>query len=142
MRRMVDLPHPDGPTSTMNSPSSMSRDTSSTATTSEPNCLVIPSRTIFAMSHPLRGGPPPLRRLPGTYSRRPEPRVRQRSSDPAPGRGGGFDLVETEEGRTEDGGGPEDPDLGLGRDRHHARADPLDESRILGPEDPTTQHDI
>ena len=33
MRSMVDFPQPDGPTSTMNSPSSMCNDRSSTART-------------------------------------------------------------------------------------------------------------
>src|SRR5680860_415484 len=36
IRRLVDLPHPDGPTRTMNSPSSMSRFRSSTAGLEEP----------------------------------------------------------------------------------------------------------
>ena len=34
MRRSVDLPHPEGPTRTRNSPYSISSETSSTATTS------------------------------------------------------------------------------------------------------------
>ena len=39
IRRIVDLPQPDGPTSTMNSPSPISRETSFTATTSVPEHL-------------------------------------------------------------------------------------------------------
>src|SRR5215468_9282372 len=50
MRRIVDLPQPDGPTSTMNSPSSVESETSFTAMTSEPNRFVMPSSTIRAIS--------------------------------------------------------------------------------------------
>src|SRR3954447_23065525 len=46
-RRSVVLPQPDGPTSTMNSPSPIVRLTSSTATTPEPNSLRTLSRTIW-----------------------------------------------------------------------------------------------
>ncbi len=52
MRRSVVLPHPDGPTSTMNSPSAISIDTRSTATTSLPNRFVTSWRTIRAMAPP------------------------------------------------------------------------------------------
>ena len=51
----MDLPHPDGPTRTMNSPSPISSDTSFTATTSEPNTFVTPSSSIFAIrDYPFR----------------------------------------------------------------------------------------
>src|SRR3954449_4045882 len=55
-RRRVVLPHPDGPTSTMNSPSSIVRFTSSTARTPGPNSFVTLSRTIS----PIRRGMYPL----------------------------------------------------------------------------------
>ena len=52
MRRIVDLPQPDGPTSTMNSPSPISSETSSTAMTSSPKTFVTPSSTICAIAIP------------------------------------------------------------------------------------------
>src|SRR5712691_9547858 len=52
IRRIVDFPHPEGPTRTMNSPSPISSDTRSTATTS-PNSFVTSSRTILATALPL-----------------------------------------------------------------------------------------
>src|SRR3954454_4326024 len=54
IRSRVDLPHPDGPTRTMNSPSAISIEMWSTATTSEPNTLVTPSNRIRATSAPPR----------------------------------------------------------------------------------------
>ena len=39
IRRIVDFPQPDGPTSTMNSPSPISKETSLTAITSLPKTL-------------------------------------------------------------------------------------------------------
>src|SRR6266508_2126929 len=56
MRSSVDLPHPDGPTSTMNSPSSIRSDTSSTAVTPPSNTFVTPSSTISATVPPGSGG--------------------------------------------------------------------------------------
>ena len=47
MRRSVDLPQPEGPTSTMNSPLVIVRLTSSTASTSPANTFVTLSRTIW-----------------------------------------------------------------------------------------------
>src|SRR5581483_11516993 len=47
-RSSVDLPQPDGPTSTRNSPSPISSETRSTATTSPPNTLLTLSRRISA----------------------------------------------------------------------------------------------
>src|SRR2546423_12973122 len=44
----VDLPQPEGPTRTRNSPPWISSETSSTATTSPANTLLTPSRTIPA----------------------------------------------------------------------------------------------
>src|SRR6266699_3507004 len=48
MRSSVDLPQPDGPTRTRNSPLAISRDTSSTATTPPEKTFVTLSRTISA----------------------------------------------------------------------------------------------
>src|SRR5580704_13155905 len=50
MRSAVVLPHPDGPTRTMNSPSATCRDSSSTARISSPKILVTPSKVISAIS--------------------------------------------------------------------------------------------
>ena len=50
MRRIVVLPQPDGPTSTMNSPFSISSDTSRTACTPPGNSLLTCSRTILPIS--------------------------------------------------------------------------------------------
>src|SRR6476646_645448 len=49
IRRRVDFPHPEGPTSTMNSPSAIVRLTSSTATTPAANSFVTCSSVISAM---------------------------------------------------------------------------------------------
>ncbi len=54
IRRSVDLPQPDGPTSTMNSPSPTVSETPSTARTPFGNSLATRSSTIFPTSHPLR----------------------------------------------------------------------------------------
>src|SRR4026208_1865136 len=59
IRRLVVLPQPDGPTSTMNSPSAISRLKSSTAVTS-PYFLVMWSNVTVAMSEP-----PPHRGIAG-----------------------------------------------------------------------------
>src|SRR5918993_4461250 len=53
MRSRVDLPHPDGPTSTSSSPSATSRSTSSTAATRPSYDLVAPRMAMSAT-----GGPP------------------------------------------------------------------------------------
>src|SRR5690348_14253416 len=50
IRKSVDLPQPEGPTSTMNSPSSTARLTSSTATTPPENALVTFSSSIPAIA--------------------------------------------------------------------------------------------
>ena len=49
IRRAVVLPHPDGPTKTMNSPSAIASDRSSTATTS-PNRFVTERNSTVATS--------------------------------------------------------------------------------------------
>src|ERR1700689_2540543 len=46
IRRVVVLPHPEGPTSTQSSPASMSRLNSLTAASDDPQCLETPSRVI------------------------------------------------------------------------------------------------
>ena len=53
MRSAVVLPHPDGPSSTMNSLSAISSDSESTATTS-PNRFVTSSNTTSAIGLPVR----------------------------------------------------------------------------------------
>ncbi len=50
MRNSVDFPHPDGPTSTMNSPSRTARLMSSTARKPFPYTFVTPSISIEAIS--------------------------------------------------------------------------------------------
>src|SRR5439155_2391493 len=96
-RRMVDLPHPEGPTRTMNSPSPISMETSSTATTSDPNTLVTPSSTILAMSRSLPSGGPAPRSV------RPESLVRQGGPGPAQGPPARSQPLQPEHGRPQDG---------------------------------------
>ena len=55
IRSSVDLPQPDGPTSTMNSPLVMVRLTSSTARTPPGYSFVTPSSLISAIAHSLLG---------------------------------------------------------------------------------------
>src|SRR4051812_39426314 len=55
MRSAVDLPEPDGPTSTMNSPSRTSRSRSRTPTVPSANALVTPSSVMLAIAPPVRG---------------------------------------------------------------------------------------
>src|SRR6476619_6879685 len=50
IRRAVDLPEPDGPTSTMNSPSRISRSRASTAVVPSSNVLVTPAKPMLAMA--------------------------------------------------------------------------------------------
>src|SRR3954453_21495098 len=57
IRRRVDLPHPDGPTRIMNSPSAMSRLTSFTAGNPSPYCLTMLLISMEAMSWCLSGVP-------------------------------------------------------------------------------------
>ena len=52
MRSAVVLPHPDGPTSTISSPSAMDRSSPRTAMVPSGNCLVMPSSTIAAIVTP------------------------------------------------------------------------------------------
>src|SRR5436190_12819628 len=124
--RTVDFPHPDGPTSTMNSPSAISRESSSTATTSAPKTLVTPSRMIFAMSHPR------LRQAPiGQLTSNPLVRPRRAAQQ-----------IETQEGGT---GHRRRDDLRDARPRSDGReplADPLDERPAAILQLPTAQHHV
>src|SRR5579859_6093021 len=54
MRSAVVLPQPDGPTSTISSPSAMDRSSPLTAVVPSGNCLVMPSSTIAATPFLLR----------------------------------------------------------------------------------------
>src|SRR5690349_14784588 len=58
MRSAVDFPHPDGPTSTMSSPSFTSRSSASTAVVSPLNRLVTPrnSTSLIRLALHARGG--------------------------------------------------------------------------------------
>src|SRR4051794_41553831 len=49
IRSAVDLPEPDGPTSTMNSPSRISRSSASTAVVPSGNVLQTPAKPMLAM---------------------------------------------------------------------------------------------
>ena len=51
-RSAVVLPHPDGPTSTISSPSAIDRSSDLTAVVPSGNCLVMPSSTIVATAAP------------------------------------------------------------------------------------------
>ena len=78
MRSRVDFPQPDGPTSTMNSPSPISSSTSSTATTPPGNTLLTRSRAMPPMQRSFL-------RVRGTGVRpRRWPRRRRRRAGPAP----------------------------------------------------------
>src|SRR5713226_5094203 len=127
--RTVDFPHPDGPTSTMNSPSAISRESSSTATTSAPKTLVTPCRTIFAMSHPSWGRlrQAPIGQLPSNPPVRGRPAAQQ---------------IETQEGGP---GHRRRGDLRDARPRGDGReslADPLDERSAAILQLPTAQHHV
>jgi len=54
MRKAVDLPEPDGPTNTMNSPSRISRSSASTAVVPSSNVLVTPVKPMLAMAQSFR----------------------------------------------------------------------------------------
>src|SRR5512133_4384781 len=97
---MVDLPHPDGPTSTMNSPSPISRETSSTATTSEPKTFVTPSNTILAISRSL----PSRRGAQASHSLGPEPLGRQGRPGAGQGAGACSQPLQSEQGCAQHGG--------------------------------------
>src|SRR5580698_9673868 len=55
IRNNVDFPHPEGPTNTTNSPSSISRSTFLTATVPSANTLLTP----FKLIEPINKSPPP-----------------------------------------------------------------------------------
>src|SRR5919198_1718010 len=79
MRSAVVLPEPDGPTSTMNSPSAMSRFSPSTAGASFPGYIRVAStKRTSANTHLLELGPQPPLRL---RARRQLVEAKQRSSD-------------------------------------------------------------
>src|SRR5713226_9386147 len=143
--RTVDFPHPDGPTSTMNSPSAISRESSSTATTSAPKTLVTPCRTIFAMSHPsralwIRPGPSRPSRT-GAGRLRQAPIGQLPSNPPVRGRPAA-QQIETQEGGS---GYRRRGDLRDARPRGDGReslADPLDERSAAILQLPTAQHHV
>src|SRR3954468_4142509 len=56
IRSAVDLPEPDGPTRIVNSPSAISRSSPSTARVPSGKTLETPSKVIWAISAPSRGG--------------------------------------------------------------------------------------
>ena len=129
---------PDGPTRTMNSPSSISSETSSTAMTSLPNTFVIPSRTIFAIGRSL---------LPSAReSWAVEPR-RWVKAARAPGPGRRRSALRS--GRAPISAAPDD----RGRVQHvgaappgatarSPRLDPREEGRVVVAEDPAPEHDV
>src|SRR5206468_1074756 len=133
-RRMVDFPHPEGPTRTMNSPSPISRETSSTATTSDPNSLVTPSSTIPAMSRSL------LSRGPAPRSVRPESLVRQGGPGSAQGPPARSQPLQPEHRRTQHGRFVEHGDPSGRGHGPHALLDLVEEGPLARPEDPAAQH--
>src|SRR5207245_3307181 len=120
IRRIVDLPHPEGPTSTLNWPSSIANETSSTATTSGPNSLVTPSSTILATS------------------------VHRRDGSAETGRcsGGRADLVQPDQGCPDHRRNGEPDHAGAGRHRMDAQAGSFEKRSIFGPEHAPSEHDV
>src|SRR6266508_407140 len=129
-RRIVDLPQPDGPTRTMNSPSSISSERSSTATTSS-KIFVTPSKTIFAILSSL------LPLGPGA-----EARLRERGSGAAMSLVPRTDLVETQQRRAHHRRDVEHADPGVRGHPVEAVFDALQKVLIAGGEDPPAQDDV
>src|SRR5919109_1725472 len=145
-RRIVDLPQPDGPTSTMNSPSRISSETSSTATTSSSNTFVTPSRTIVAISLSLlpsgHGAEAVLRPRETRQSIVAQPLLGQGGSDPRPRSGRGSELIEAEQRRADDGRRVEDRDVRARRDPREPAYDPFQETGILAAEHAAAEDDV
>src|SRR3954452_5247012 len=132
MRRSVDFPHPDGPTSTMNSPSAISSETRSTATTSRPNTLLTSSRTICATLSPL--DPPACVGY--------QCFVRQRFAQGLLRSPAGPQPVEAEQRRTGDRRSRERLDLPVGGDRQQPLAHPRQEAVIASADDAAAEDDL
>ena len=133
MRRIVDLPQPDGPTRTMNSPSPISSETLLTAITSLPNTLLTRSRTILAMGHRS------FRRARVCVPRRSwvkERRTRACAAFGAP------DAVQSHHGGAGDRRRGQHAHLGRGRHLAEPRADAVEERVIAVAEDPAAEHDV
>src|SRR5437763_1952214 len=123
IRSSVDLPQPDGPTSTMNSPSSICIETRSTATTSEPNTLVTSSSRIRATSPLPSGSDHPV-----MGQRRPGPCICSFASP---------DLVKPEQRRADHRRCVDDAHPGGWRDRCDAVADAREQPRVAATGDAT-----
>src|SRR5262245_29205275 len=142
-RRIVDFPQPDGPTRTMNSPSAMSRDTSSTATTSPSNSFDTPSKTIFAirssflfLRHRLALRPCPAA-VPAV-----EPGRGQRLAGAALRLGSRLDPVEPQQRRAHHRRDVEDAHAPARRDLVDPSLDPAEEIPVSGGEDASAEHDV
>src|SRR3954471_24873818 len=120
IRKAVDLPEPDGPTSTISSPSASSRSSAWTAGSSLPanNRLACSKRT-SAMVHPSKLGADPLLRAVG----RAEP-------------------VEPEQGRADDRRRVHDAHLGVRRLGENARGYGLDQPRRAEAHQASAQHHV
>src|SRR2546421_6619289 len=134
-RRMVDFPHPDGPTSTMNSPSWIWSEKSSTARTSSPNCLEMFSSTISAISQPsgraVGRGSPADRVVNG--------RMVDLLPHPGGGRGRCAQLVQAEQRGPHDGRHAEDGDARGRSDADDLALHAPQELGIVGLEHAATQ---
>src|SRR5438045_1106230 len=134
IRRIVDFPQPEGPTKTMNSPSSISSETSSTAGAAPcPNTFVTRSRTIFATSHLFRcrdPDRPPTRSRPAPA----EAPVADRFADPGLRLQRRADPVQADDGRTDDRGNGQGDRGGAGSDGLDPGADPGQERGVARPQ--------
>src|SRR5262245_30665145 len=135
MRRMVVLPQPDGPTSTMNSPSPISRDTSRTACTPPGNSLLTWSRTILPISasSAVRGR---------DRSERPEALMGEGGTKMLGGSRTVPEPVEAEERRPDHRRGGDLGEPGGRGDLADRRADPLEEGRGLAMEQAAAEHHL
>src|SRR3989442_8987560 len=146
--RMVDLPHPDGPTRTMNSPSSMRSETLSTATTSWPKTLVIPSSTMSAISNLLWWPVGPVSAAPlaagssCTASASVEPIEGKRGPEPRGGRPAAPGGVQPDQRGTDHRRGLELSHHCSGRRGGDAPLDPSKETDVVGPEHPPPPDDV
>src|SRR5664280_1806693 len=131
MRRSVDLPQPDGPTSTMNSPSPISMVTSLTARTSLSKALLTLSKTMRATS-----------RLPSRWIARLESCGCQALADARAGTGRGLQPVAGQQRRSDDGRHTQPRHA---RRRHHG-VNPVDDApgktAVAAGKHATTERDV
>src|SRR6266496_5077888 len=142
IRRMVVLPQPDGPTSTMNSPFWISSETSRTACTPPGNSLRTCSRTILPTWHPLEGSVSEGQVRKDPVAGAGEALVGEGGPEPPGGLGGRAEPVQAEQGGPDHRRRGHLPEPGRGRDRGDPGADPLEEGRVVALEQPTAEDHV